>query len=270
MSIAALAFALSLATPPDTTPLTFVHGDEGLVTWFDRAALRRDGRRVRLRALRIRHADQAFWTVQEIDCAAGTWAPLGQKTVTARDDTPPAVGEQVARPNPIRPDDSAQVALRNAACDGIFVEAYVGAAAGASAAITRLDETRAAAIRARPLQLIVIRGGSSPVFMDRATLESGGPQVEVRSLAITQGRGVWSGWMLDCERRDLAMDLLWSAPMVESGYGIVTRDYNYDSREPADATETTLNRTACDPGVWSRPAHASIEAAMQAAGANPG
>lgn len=269
MSIAALALALSLVTPPDTTPLTFVHGDEGLVTWIDRAALRRDGRRVRLLALRIRHPDQAFWTMQEIDCDAETWAPLGSKTVTARDDAPPPMGEQIVRPNPIRPDDSAQVALRNAACDGIFVEADIAAAAGATAAIARLNETRAAAIRARPLQLIVIRGGASPVFMDRATLESGGPQVEVRSLEMTQGRGVWSGWMLDCERRDLAMDLQWSAPMVGDGYGTVTRDRNFDGREPADAMETTLNRTACDPGVWSRPVHASIDAATRAAGANP-
>lgn len=260
-----LTLALSL-TPPDSTPLTFVHGDEQIVTWLDRGAMRRTGDRVRMRVLRIRHSDQAFWVVKEIDCAARTWALVGD-TVTATDDPPPpldgeAMHMQIAR------DDHAENATLDAVCNGVFVQAGVAPARGAVAAIARLEETRAAAVRTRPLQLIIVAGGASPLFMDRATLESGGPQVEVRSLKMTGRGGVWSGWMLDCERRDLAVDLQWTAGLMDGGYGVVTRDWNSGGAATTDPQLLALVATACDPGVWDMRAHASIEAAMRAAGAN--
>lgn len=265
MTMFALALAL-LLTPPDTTPLTFVHGDEQIVTWLDQGAMRRTGDRVRMRVLRIRHPDQAFWVVKEIDCAARTWALVGD-TVTATDDAPPPL-EGEARHMPIARDDHAENATREAVCDGVFVQAGVAPAGGAAAAIARLEETKAAAVRARPLQLIVVGPGASPLFMDRATLESGGPQVEVRTLKMTGRAGVWSGWVLDCERRDLAVDLQWTAGLVNDGYGVVTRDWTYGGEATTDPQLLALVQTACDPGVWDMPAHATIEAAMAAAGAN--
>lgn len=267
MTMFALALAL-LVTPPDTTPLTFVHGDEQIVTWLDRAAVRRTGDRVRMRMLRVRHADQAFWIVQEIDCAAGTWALIDNNGMSWGDGAPPPL-EGEARHMPIRRDDHSETALKAAVCDGRFVQAGIRPVRGAAAAIAALEETKRAAVRARPLQLIVIRGGRTPLFMDRATLESGGPQVEVRSLEMTGGRGVWSGWMLDCERTDLAVNLQWTAPAVGASYGALTRDENYGGEEAADAAQAELVRTACAADVWDQPVHASIDAAMRAAGANP-
>ncbi len=267
--IAILAVALALTSAQDATPLRLVHGDEQVVTWLDEAGVRRAGDRVRARMLRVRHADQAFWVVQEIDCAARTWALVATKTVTASDGMPPPLDGE-ARHMPIRHDDHSENALRDAVCEGVFIEAGVPPVQGAQAAIAALEPTKRAAVRARPLQLIVVREGDSPVFMDRATLESGGPQVEVRSLEMTAAGGVWTGWMLDCERRDLAMDRQWTAPLVDGSYGTVRRDVAYGGKAPADAMETALNRMACSPEVWSWPAHSSIEAAMEAARPNPG
>lgn len=268
MTFVALTMALSMATP-DATPLTFVHGDEQIVTWLDRGAVQRTGDRVRLRVLRIRHPDQAFWVVQEIDCALDTWALVDNRSVDGGDETRPAL-EGEALPNPIHRDDHSENALRDAVCDGVFVDVSIAPAPDVATAVARLAETKAAAVLARPLQLMVLSQGASPLFMDRATLESGGPQVEVRSLKMTgRGQGLWSGWLLDCERSDLAMNLEWTAPLVDGTLGPMTRDRDYDAREVANAEELALVMSACDPLVWARPVHASIAAAMRAAEANP-
>lgn len=266
MSIAGLIMMLAL-TPADATPLTFVHGDEQIVSWIDRGSIRRTGDRVRARVLRIRHPDQAFWVVQEIDCAAGTWALVGIKNVTTTDDVPPSLDGE-ARHQPITRDDRSEHALRNATCDGDFRQTAIRPARGAAAAIARLAETKATAVRERPLELIVVRAGASPVLMDRATLEGGGPQWEVRSLKSTSGRGVWSGWLLDCDRTDLAVDLQWTAPMAGAGYGAVRQDRNYGGVAAADEDQAALVRAACDPEVWDRPVHASVDAAIRAARTN--
>ncbi len=264
MMIAAVALALFL-TPSENVVLTFVHGDEQIVSWLDRSSMRREGDRVRLRTLRIRNPGQAFWVVQDIDCRARTWALIGSpKSVTADDDAPPLL-EGDARHQRIQHDDHSQQALANAVCDGVFVQAGVVPVQGAVMAIDRLAQTKEAAVRARPLQLIVVSAGAAPVFMDRATLESGGPQVEVRSLRIEGEQGVWSGWRLDCQRAALALDLLWTAPLVDGAYGSVTRDGAYGGRAAADADENSLVRSACDPGVWARPAHDTFAGAMLAA-----
>lgn len=267
MIMTALALAL-FATPPDRTALTFVHGDEQIVSWLDRDAVRRTGDRVRLRTLRIRHADQAFWVVQDIDCRANTWALVATKAVTATDDSPPSL-EGDSQHQAITHDDRAQNALRRAVCDGVFVQASIAPARGGAAAIARLAETKAAAVRARPLELVVVRAGASPIFLDRATLEGGGPQWEVRSLKMTAGRGLWSGWTVDCDRSDLALDLQWTAPLRGSGYGVITQDRFYGGQAVSDLDEIMLVRTACDPGVWDRPIHGTIQAATAAARANP-
>ena len=262
MSLAAVMMMLALS-PPDATPLTFVHGDEQVVSWVDRGSLRRTGDRVRVRTLRVRHPDKAFWVVQEIDCAAGTWALVATKNVTATDDAPPPLDGE-AQHQPITRDDRSQHARRDAACDGTFARTAIRPVRGAAAAIARLAQTKATAVRERPLELIVVSAGSSPLLMDRATLQGGGPQWEVRSLRMTAGRGAWSGWMIDCTRSDLALDLQWTAPMEGRGYGTITRDQDYGGTAAVDAEQAELVRTACDPRVWDRPIHASIEAALRA------
>lgn len=266
MLIAALALFLTL---PDPMPLTFVHGDEQVVDWLDRASVQRNGDRVRLRMLRIRHSDQAFWVVKEIDCVAQTWALVETKTAGEGDDTPPPV-EGDAHHYRIRRDDRAGHALRDAVCDGEFTDAPVAPAPDVATAIARLDETKAAAVRARPLELITVREGGAHVFMDRATLEGGGPQWEVRSLTMTGERGVWSGWMIDCTRSDLALDLQWNAPLVDGAYGTVVRDEDYGGKPAADADQAALVDVACDPRVWDFPVRDSIAVAVRAARANPG
>lgn len=267
MSIAALALALILPVPNPTT-LRLVHGDEGLVRWLDRDAARRIGDRVRFRVLNIRHANQAFWATQEIDCAAGSWALIGEtRDALGADERPPLDGP--AHHMPIRRDDRSEQALRNAVCDGVFIETGMAPVGSVAAAVAALEATKRAAVRARPLELIVLRGGASPMFMDRATLEGGGPQWEVRSLTMTRGRGLWSGWMVTCDRSDLALDLQWSAPMQGGSYGSVTRDRTYGGRAAGEAGEAALVRVACDPAVWERPVHATLDAALEAARANP-
>ena len=268
MMFIALVLALSLA-PSDATPLTFLHGDEEVVTWLDQASVRRTGDRVRSRLLRVRHANQTFWLVQDVDCAARTWALVATRGADGEDKSPPSMDGQ-AEFRPIRRDDRMSQALLEAVCDGVFVDASVPPVRGAAAATTALVRSRMAAVRARPLELIVVRPGRSPVIMDRATLEGGGPQWAVRSLKMTDGRGVWSGWDVDCTRPDLAMDLRWTAPLVDGAYGPVTPDGSFDRRPAADADGLALVQAVCDPRIWDYPVLTSIDAALRAAGANPG
>lgn len=266
-----LTLALSLVFPgstPDTTRLTFVHGDERIVSWLDQGAVHRTDEGARVRLLRIRHPEQAFWVVLDIDCQTNRWALVGNKTVTASDDTPPSL-EGAARYQAITRDDRSGRAVRDAMCDGRFVQASIAPVRGAAVAIARLAQTRAAAVRARPLELIVVHAGGSPVFLDRATLEDGGPQWQVRSLSMTAGRGQWSGWVVDCSRADLALDLQWTAPMNGTGYGTVTQDRFFGGQPASDPADLALVRTACDPGVWGQPVHRTIRAAVAAARANP-
>lgn len=266
MSLAALAMMLALSAPEPAT-LTFVHGDEQVASWLDRASTRRTGDKVRARILRVRHADQAFWLAWEVDCASNTSALITAVNVdgTAQ---PPSL-EGVGRHAPIRRWDRFAWAVRDAVCDGRFVAASVQRARGVAAAIAALDESRRAGVRARPLELIVARGGSAPVLLDRATLDGGGPQWEVRSLKVTGARGVWSGWMIDCDRSDLAVDLQWTAPMVGGAHGTIRRDEHYGGEAAADADQAALVRLTCDPTIWDQPVHGSIDAALRAARANP-
>lgn len=267
MSIIALILTMVLPTQAPT-PLTFVHGDEQIVRWLDGGSARRTGDRVRFRVLNIRHADQAFWVAQEIDCAAGTWALIGQTgDAFGLSEPPPLEGE--ARHMRIRRDDRSGHALRDAVCDGVFVSASIAPVEDAAAAVAALEATRRAAVRARPLELIVLSGGGSPMLMDRATLEGGGPQWEVRSLTMTNGRGVWSGWMIDCDRSDLALDLQWTALRVGRDYGTVTRDRTFQGRAVEGPGEAALAQIACDPAVWDRPTYRTLDAALRAARANP-
>lgn len=268
MLITTLALTL-LSTPPEALPLTFVHGDEQIVTWLDRAEMRRTGDRVRVRILRVRHQNQAFWVVQEIDCVAHTWALVGNKTAGEGDDTPPPL-EGDARHYPLRRDDRSGHALRDAVCDSEFTDAPIASAPDVATAIARLEETKTAAVRARRLELITVRGGAAPVFLDRATLEGGGPQWEVRSLAMAGDRGVWFGWMIDCTRSDLALDLQWTAPLVDGGYGAIVRDEDYGGKPAADAAQAALVDIACDPRVWDMPVRDTVEVAVRAARTNPG
>lgn len=268
MMFVALVMALSLA-PSDTTPLTFLHGDEQVVTWLDRASVRRTGDHVRSRLLRVRHASQAFWLVEDVDCAARTSALVSTKEADGEDKSPPSMDGQGEFLSISRYDRMSH-ALLDVVCDGILVDASIPPVRGAAAATAALASSRTAAVRARPLELIVVRPGRSPVIIDRATLEGGGPQWEVRSLKMTDGRGVWSGWEIDCTRTDLAMDLRWTAPLVDGAYGPVTQDESFDRLPAADADELALVEGVCDPRIWDYPVLTSIDIAMRAAGANPG
>lgn len=268
MLIAALAALLTM-TPQDATLLAFLHGDEEVVTWLDQASVRRTGDRVRSRVLRVRHANQAFWLVEDVDCIARTSALVATKGADGEDKSPPSMEGQ-GEFYPIRQDNRMARALLDGVCDGVFVDASIPAVRGAAAATAALDSARAAAVKARPLELIVVLPGQSPVIMDRATLTGGGPQWEVRSLKMTDGRGVWSGWEVDCTRNDLAMDLRWTAPLVNGGYGPVIDDESFDRLPAADAGELALVEGVCDPRIWQYPVLTSIDAAIRAAGTNPG
>ena len=123
MMFVALVMALSLA-PSDTTPLTFLHGDEQVVTWLDQASVRRTGDHVRSRLLRVRHANQAFWLVEDVDCAARTSALVSTKGADGEDKSPPLMDGQ-GEFFPISRYDRMSHALLDAVCDGILVDASI-------------------------------------------------------------------------------------------------------------------------------------------------
>lgn len=263
MMITALIGALSLAAP-DATPLTFLHGDEQVVTWLDRGSVRRTGDRVRSRVLRVRHLNQAFWLGQETDCAVRTTALITARNVEGADDAPPSL-EGEGRHFPTRRHDRFTQALEAAVCDGAGASAPVRSVNGVAAATAALAEARAAAVRARPLELIMARAGRSPVLIDRATLGGGGPQWEVRSLKMTGGRGVWSWWEVDCDRGAWTADLRWSAPMRADGaYGPVTRDERPGAAAAVGSEEAAILNAACDADIWDRPAHGAVASAVGA------
>lgn len=265
-----IAMTLALAlSPQEPITLTFVHGDEQIVTWLDRASMRRTGDRVRSRVLRIRHVDQAFWIAQEIDCAANTRAQLDVVNAEGPGSAPSLEGEAWHRPIPHY--DRFTRAVRNAVCDGTFVNAGVRPVRGEAAAIAMLERSQEAAVRVRPLELIVVRGGVSPILIDRATLEGGGPQWEIRSLKMTGGRGVWSFWEFDCSgATHMAADLRWTVPMTANGgYGPWTRDHAPVGPVAAGSDAAIIKDVACAEDIWERPVHSSRDASLRAARANP-
>lgn len=266
----ALAMTLSL-TAPDTMLLTFVHGDEQVVSWLDRASIRRTGDKVRSRTLRIRHADQSFWLAEEIDCAADTTALIIAANVQGDAATPPSL-EGEAWHRPIRRYDRFSQAVRDAVCDETYVNAAVRPVQGVAAAVAVLDATHQAAVRARPLELVVVRGGAAPVLLDRATLDGGGPQWEIRSLKMAGERGLWTWWEFDCSgAAHMAADLRWSAPMTRGG-GYGTRTYDREPVGPvvAGSERAAIKDVACAGDIWDREVHSSLDAALRAATANPG
>lgn len=269
MIVAALTMALSL-TAPDPMTLTFVHGDEQVVSWLDRASMRRTGDRVRSRTLRIRHPEQSFWLAQEIDCAADTIALITAANVEGEPGAPPSL-EGEAWHRPIRRHDRFSRALRNAVCDATYVDAGIRPVQGVAAAIGILDQTHHAAVRVRPLELLVVRGGREPVLLDRATLDGGGPQWEVRSLRLSGTRGVWSFWEFDCEGSGhMAADLRWTMPMTRGGgYGERTYDRTPVGPVAAGSERAAIKDVACAADIWDRPVHASLDTALRAARANP-
>lgn len=264
------AVALALALPPqEPITLTFVHGDEQIVTWLDRASMRRTGDTVRSRVLRIRHVDQAFWIAQEIDCAANTRASLAVVNTDGPGGAPALEGEAWHRPIPRY--DRFTWAVRNAVCDGTYVDAGVRPVRGEAAAIAMLERSQEAAVRVRPLELVMVRVGASPILIDRATLEGGGPQWEIRSLKMVDGRGLWSFWEFDCSGdRHMAADLRWTVPMTaDGGYGPWTRDHAPVGPVAAGSDAAIIKDVACAADIWERPAYSSLDAALQAARANP-
>lgn len=268
MLIAALAAVLTM-TLQDTTPLTFLHGDEQVVTWLDEASERRTGDRVRSRVLRVRHPNQAFWLVQDVDCVARTSALVATKGADGEDKSPPSMEGQ-SRFYPVRQDERMTRALMDGVCDGVFVEASIPSVRGAAAAIAALDSSRTAAVRARPLELIVVRGGREPVLLDRATLDGGGPQWEVRSLRTSGASGVWSFWEFDCTgAAHMAADLRWTAPMTRGGeYAARTQDRTPVGPVAPGSEPAAIRDVACAADIWERPTYASREAAVRAARAN--
>ncbi|MDP3802275.1 hypothetical protein [Brevundimonas sp.] len=260
MILPALFAMMSLQAPAPEPParLTFLHGDETLATWLE-ASTPRQGDRVRARVLRVRKGVQPFWLVLETDCAAGTSALIAAKNIRPEDSAPPPF-EGEAWHRPLRPYDRLGRALQAAVCDGRVPHPGTPPAPGVEAAMAAALPLSAQAIRQRPLELIVARSGPAAVLVDRATLDGGGPQWEVRSLKRTgeDGRGVWSWWEVDCSWRRTA-DLQWSAPArADGGYGPRTEDAGPARPVTAGSDEAAVLDVACAPDIWSRPASDSI------------
>ena len=266
--------ALALLAGDPGPELTLIHGDEHLATWLDVASVRRDGDRVRSRVLRIREPDQVFWVISETDCAAHTRAQIDVVNQQPGMAPPPLDGE--ARWfTAYKPYYRLERAIHAAVCDGARPYAWAAPARGVDAAIARLDEARNRAVADRPLELIRAGGdGRFVMFLDRATLDGGGPQWEARSFQVTAegfevgGEGFvggWSYWEFDCDSWNRYADL--------RAFASVREDGTVGPRTPSDlergqtvspgSGEEGLLDIACAEDVWERDVITSLDEAVR-------
>jgi len=275
-----LATALVFASPtaPPGPELTFVHGDEHLATWLERASVQRQGDVVRYRLLRVRGTDQAFWLVRETDCASSTQALVRGKNVWMDGpEAPPMEGE--ARHFPIRPYERMDRAVAAVVCQGAAT-AYPWArpVRGVEAAVAAAPQVRARAVAQRPLELVQVKAGRFPLFLDRSTLDGGGPQWEGRTLQLTRPDdadvagvvGAWSWWEWDCQGYGRDVDLKRYVQLMSDGSsGPETVDRApYVAAQPG-SDEAAALQAVCAADIWTRPALGSLEEARRALGAAP-
>lgn len=253
MSLLALLLFLNAPGLPPPLRLEFVHGDEYLASWVETSTIRRSGSRARARVLRVRHGVQPFWLVHEADCAAGTSALVAARNISPEDAAPPPLDGE-ARHWPARPYGRLDRALEAALCDGRFALAGVPPIGSVEAAMAASPTLSASAIRERPLELIDVQTGSGRVMVDRATLDGGGPQWEVRSLtvAVDGKAGLWSWWEFDCGPGRRTADLRWSAPARADGaYGPRVMDAAPAGPAGPDSVEAAMLAAICSPEVWN-------------------
>ncbi len=267
----ALALSQSAAHPHD---LRLIQGDDEIVTWLDEAATEQHGTRVRTRVLRVRHPDQAFWVATEIDCAAGTQASLHVQNF---DDGPLRPLEPSNSPiesgphRPVRPYDVLGRALSAAICDGgARPFPWAPRLENAQAAVDALHEVRGRADAERPMAFVPAGVGHFALYLDRSTLQGGGPQWWVRTFQVAHPDfeaggetylGGWSKWEIDCGRE--TADRLDFASVRSNGEIGPTMEDDAPARRVAPGDEAfLLVQAVCDDQVWTRPALGSLEEAV--------
>ena len=264
MTILAVLAMMTVPAPDPPMRLTFIHGDEYLASWLEASTPRR-GDLVRARVMRVRKGVQPYWLVLEIDCAASAIANIAARTIAPEDAAAPPFEGPGAAPLPFRAYYRFERALKAAVCDGRYDYPDAPQLTNVEAAMAAALSLGEQAVRARPMELIAVRVGSTRVLVDRATLDGGGPQWEVRSVTVGRhGRpGVWSWWEVDCDRWRRTADLHWSAPVHgERGYGARTMDNAPAARAAPGTVESAVLETACAPDIWRRPASGSFAEAL--------
>ncbi len=266
------AAALVLLAPPGPD-LTLIHGDEHLATWLDTGSIQSNDRRTRVRALRVRGTDQAFWLVYDVDCAAGTSGMVSVSNVEDGKGPPDLEGREPPLNAPRRY-DRFRHALTAAVCDGARPYAWAQPVLDANAAIAAAGPSRDRAVAERPLELIrVVEDARFVRYLDRATLEGGGPQWEARTFQVTAegfevgGQpyiGGWSYWEFDCDQWRRQTDLLAFASVREDGtIGPRTKD-DVPAEEPTrGSAEWPLWTLACAPDIWDRDVITSLDEAVR-------
>lgn len=263
MTMLALLAMMTVPAPESPMRLTFIHGDEHLASWLESTTPRR-GDLVRARVMRARHGVQAFWLVLEVDCAASAIATITARNITPEDAAPPPFTGAGA-PRPFRAFYRFERALKAAVCDGRLDHPATPRLTTVEQAMAEALSLGEQAVRVRPMELIPVRAGSTRVLVDRATLDGGGPQWEVRSVTVARNGSpaVWSWWEVDCDSWLRTADLRWSAPVQGGrGYGVRTGDEAPAARVRPDSVESAVLETACAPDVWNRPAFASFADAL--------
>lgn len=272
MTILAALAAVAVSAGASDPDLVLIHADEQVASWLDIDAVSRDGDRVRSRVLRVRHPDQAFWVISEIDCAAGTRSQIN--VVNTSPDGPPSLEGEARHFSEPKIYDRFSQTLVTATCDGARPYDWAEPAQTVEAAVERLDEVRHRAAAERPVELIAAEGeGRFVMFLDRATLDGGGPQWEARSFQVTAegfevgGQafvGGWSYWEFDCDSWMRTADLRAFASVREDGtVGPLTRDSGDDKTVAPGSTVEGLVNIACAADVWERKVITSLDEAIR-------